>query len=60
MLRSICGWRRIDGENQENNMRRIKQRVQVGMMVYYVMSWEERLQCMTYREFNRHDAAVED
>ena len=43
MLRSICGWRRIDGEDWEDTMRRMKQRVQVGMMLHYVMSWEERL-----------------
>ena len=43
MLRSICGWRRIDGEDWADTMRRMKRRVQVGMMLHYVMSWEQRL-----------------
>ena len=42
IIRSICAWRRIDGEDWEDTMRRIKQRVYVGMMLHHVMSWEER------------------
>ena len=42
MLRSICGWRRVEGEDWADTMRRMNQRVQIGMHLYYVMSWEQR------------------
>ena len=43
MLRSICGWRRVANEEWSDTMRRMNERVQRGMQLHYIRSWDEQI-----------------
>ena len=51
MFRKIAGWVRYDGEEWEITMKRMNQRVQQGLVQFYVRPWSERIVCAR-RKYN--------